>query len=67
MARADITIEAIAKVLGVSRETAGKKLAKKAPIQLDEAFAIKNKLFPEKDICYLFSEVKDSSELSKVV
>ena len=64
MARTDVTIATIAKAIGVSRDTAGKKLAKRAPIQLDEAFTIQNKFFPEKDICYLFSEANKECELS---
>lgn len=62
MARQNVTITAIAKAIGVSRDTAGKKLAQKAPIQLDEAFIIKDTFFPEKDVGYLFMEAKQSVE-----
>lgn len=56
MARKRISIADIAKVIGVNRDTAGKKLARKAPIQLDEAFVIRNNFFPECEVNYLFAE-----------
>ena len=56
MARKNVTITAVARVIGVSRDTAGKKLARKAPIQLDEAFAIRDSFFPGIEVSYLFAE-----------
>lgn len=65
MARENVTITAIAQVIGVSRDTAGKKLAQKAPIQLNEAFAIKNEFFPEKDVGYLFAEARGNEPAAR--
>jgi hypothetical protein len=65
MARQNITIAAVAKVIRVSRDTAGKKLARKAPIQLDEAFAIRNMFFPQKDVSYLFIEALPENRVAE--
>ena len=57
MARNGITISKIAKIIGVTRDTMGKKLSQKSPINLDEAFAIQKEFFPDSDVSYLFAEL----------
>lgn len=62
MARNNVTIMDIAQAICVSRDTAGKKLSRRAPIQLDEAFAIINTFFPGMDVCYLFAEASPNAQ-----
>lgn len=54
MARCNIGIKDIAETCGYNRDTLARKLSKKSPINLDEAFQIQQKIFPELDIRYLF-------------
>ena len=56
MSRENINIVDIANTLGMNRDTLARKLSKKSPIYLDEAFLIQQKVFPNLDIKYLFSE-----------
>ncbi|MCL2526956.1 MAG: helix-turn-helix transcriptional regulator [Defluviitaleaceae bacterium] len=56
MARQDISIKAIAESVGITRDTLSKKLRRKTPITLEEAYAINKIFFPDQDIKYLFSE-----------
>ena len=56
MARANIGIGDIAQTIGRNRDTAGRKLAMKAPFLLSEAFAIRDKYFPGMEIGCLFKE-----------
>ena len=59
MARADISIQDIANVIGTARDTVGAKLSRKRSLTLDEAFEIANMFFPDKDVQYLFETKKD--------
>jgi len=62
MARLDIGIGEIAEMCGYNRDTLARKLAKKSPISLDEAFCIQQKVFPCVDIRYLFMDtVRDGA------
>lgn len=54
MARKNICIQDIAKICGYNRDTLARKLSKKSPINLDEAFDIQSKVFPDMDVRYLF-------------
>lgn len=54
MGRQNIGIKDLAMRCGYNRDTLARKLAKKSPLNLDEAFTIQNKVFPDKDIRYLF-------------
>ena len=56
MARKGIGVQDIAKCLDKNRDTVGRKLARKSPLQLDEAFIIRDTFFPDCDISYLFKE-----------
>lgn len=56
MARQNIYIEDIAALLGYSRGTMGRKLAREASLSLADAGKIKNAFFPDMDIYYLFNE-----------
>lgn len=56
MARKDVNVSDLADRLHIARGTAGRKLARKQPITLDEAFVIAETFFPEKDVHYLFAE-----------
>ena len=56
MGRKNLNICDIAKSLGVNRDTLGRKLSKKAPLNLDEAFKIQRFFFPNLDIWYLFAD-----------
>lgn len=56
MARRSLTIQDVAEVIGVNRDTMSKKLSGKSPLFLDEAFKIINDLFPDADIKNIFSD-----------
>lgn len=56
MARANVSVADIAETIGTNRDTAGRKLARKSPFLLSEAFAIRDKYFPGMEIGYLFRE-----------
>lgn len=53
MAIHNITIEKIAKVLKIHRNTVANKLNGRS-FSIEEAFEIKEYLFKEYDLCYLF-------------
>lgn len=57
MARKNITITEIAKTIGVNRDTLGKKFSGKSSLNLDEAFLIQKKFFPEMEVQLLFQEL----------
>ena len=59
MGRANITISDISISLDINRDTLGRKLSRNSPLNLDEAFAIRNTFFPELDITYLFREATE--------
>ncbi len=64
MARENITIQDIAKVLNRSRETVSSKLSGKSVLNLDEAFKINDTFFPKSDLRTLFSELIVKNEKS---
>lgn len=49
-----ITIEAVANMLGLHRNTLANKLNGESSFTIEEAFKIKQQLLPEYDIDYLF-------------
>ncbi len=51
----NISIEAVAGVMQVHRNTAANKVNGDTPFTIDEAFKIKALLFPEYDMEYLFA------------
>ncbi len=62
MGRKNITIKDMASLCGYNRDRLARKLSRKTPINLDEAFLIQQKVFPDKDICYLFDLDKKQSK-----
>ena len=54
MGRKNITIKDMASLCGYSRDRLARKLSKKTPLNLAEAFQIQQKVFPDKDIYFLF-------------
>lgn len=56
MSRKNICILDMAKQLGYNRDTLARKLSRKTPLNLDEAFAIQKTFFPSLDVKYLFAE-----------
>lgn len=56
MAGADVTIEAVAAVLGVHRNTVSNKIDGNTKFTVDEAFKIRNAFFPTMGIEYLFED-----------
>lgn len=58
----NIGIEAVAGVLNVSRNTVNNKLKGETPFTITEAFRLKNALFPEYDMEYLFASDANTAE-----
>lgn len=56
MARQNLTIRDMAAAIGTNRDTAGRKLSGKSPLNLDEAFKIANTYFPGMNVEQLFSQ-----------
>lgn len=54
MGRRDITIEEIARIIGVHRNSASNKINGPSSFSIEEAMAIKSKFFPDLDYKYLF-------------
>ena len=54
MGRKNITIKDMARLCRQSRDRLARKLSKKTPLNLAQAFQIQQKVFPDKDIYYLF-------------
>lgn len=61
MARKNITIKDIENILDVNRDTVRRKLSRRSPIYLDEAFKIQKTFFPDKDLKTLFNLCDDNS------
>ncbi len=59
MSRGNIRIMDIAKTCDFNRDTLARKLAKKSPLYLDEAFKIQQSFFPDKDLRYLFDSAAE--------
>lgn len=60
-----ITILDISRKIRMNRDTLARKLSRKTPLNLDEAFKIANAFFPDCPIEYIFSEAFENCE-SKV-
>ena len=56
MAKADITVEAIAEALGIHRNSASNKINGKSKFTIKEAFEIKTMFFPTLSLDYLFGD-----------
>lgn len=64
MGRNGITIQEIADLIEVNRNTASHKLSGKTPITLSEAFKIERTYFPGTGIPYLFAELLNTGQNS---
>lgn len=54
-----ISIETVAKILGIHRNSAANKINGRTPFTIEEGFILKRELFPEFEMMYLFaSETK---------
>lgn len=60
-----LSIDAIAQTLNLHRNTISSKLSGETVFSIEEAFSIKNLLFPYADLQYLFRQV--NTEKSKVL
>lgn len=66
MARNNIAVKDIAAAIDTSIGTAGAKLSRKTPLKLNEAFIIKERFFPSKELPYLFAELtQDTSAVQR--
>lgn len=54
MAKKNVTIEEIAKLLGIHRNSAANKINGETSFSIDEAFKIHNEFFPKLSMEYLF-------------
>jgi len=54
MARNGVSVDDVAKILRVHRNTAGNKVNGDTPFTIDEAFTLRDARFPEYDVGYLF-------------
>lgn len=59
MARSNLGIGQMAKVLQMGRDTLARKLSRRGPLYLDEAFRIRDLFFPSRSIEYLFASKVD--------
>lgn len=59
MARRNVSIQAMAKVLNKSRNTVSGEISGRQPMFLDEAFMLARGFFPDCDIRYLFSSTPE--------
>lgn len=57
MARENIGVRDLAECWGCNRDTAARKLARKSPVMLEEAFKAQRQFFPDKSVPFLFSEI----------
>ena len=66
MARAGISVEAIAKELNIHRNSASNKINGPSSFSIEEAIKIKEEFFPEFEYRYLFYTVEDEPEQKEV-
>ena len=64
MSRSGISIVDMATQLGLNRDTLSRKLANRSNINLNEAFEIQQKFFPNMEISYLFEEIQSNAEIA---
>lgn len=65
MGRFQFSIRDLANQIGMDRDTLGRKLARKQPLKLDEAFAIAKVIPANNTIPYLFAEATQSEQSKK--
>lgn len=54
----NVTIEKISEILSLHRNTVANKLNGDSSFSIDEAFKIKNQVFPSYDLSYLFYRIE---------
>lgn len=64
MARKKVTVQEIADSIGVNRDTVARKLSRKSPITLKDAFTIERTFFPGLGVPYLFEEATNAADQS---
>lgn len=57
MARENVNVKDMAECWGCNRDTAARKLARKSPVMLEEAFKAQRRFFPNRSVQFLFSEI----------
>jgi hypothetical protein len=62
MSRKGITLGDLSEAVNIGRDTLSRKLSRKSPLSLREAFYIQSTVFPGLDIRYLFSDQATSGE-----
>lgn len=62
MAKCGVTVEAIAEVLKIHRNSASNKINGKSSFTIEEAFEIKTVFFPTLSLDYLFANSADQHE-----
>lgn len=60
LARKNVTRAQLAKILGINIATVSEKLTKPGRLRIDEAFRIRDNLFPDLKIDYLFQTGKSA-------
>ena len=63
MGRRQITIRNIADTIGMNRDTLSRKLSRNSPLNLNEAFEITDKCFPDMTVEVLFVEAREEERV----
>ncbi len=63
MGRRQITIRNIADTIGMNRDTLSRKLSRNSPLNLNEAFEITDKCFPDMAVEVLFAEAREEEKV----
>lgn len=63
MGRRQITIRNIADTIGMNRDTLSRKLSRNSPLNLNEAFEITDKCFPDMKLEVLFAEAREDERV----
>ncbi len=63
MGRRQITIRNIADTIGMNRDTLSRKLSRNSPLNLNEAFEITDKCFPDMTVEVLFAEAREEERV----
>jgi plasmid maintenance system antidote protein VapI len=58
MSEKGVSVEAVSKLLNIHRNTAANKIEGRTPFTINEAFSLKENLFAEYDLNYLFGVEK---------
>lgn len=64
MAKNGVSVEDVAQVLGIHRNTASGKVRGEVPFTIDEAFALRDARFPGYEVGYLFRKRATTDQAS---